>query len=268
MLPGAGTHRNRSSLEQEPQIARTSSQHQAPSPYQKEDAQETNRLTTQYHAGQKASWIQTSTGPEATRPPSHPQDSRVEYGEGGPPPLVTWRLNHGKITNAPPLVLSPGRRPLREAPRPGHQERQFQKPPPMRREKPPLDSEQDNTRIGAAMIQSTKEQEHPGSGSSRSRSVPDHEPSDKTGRLALPQHEEVKAEPQVPSSLIDTTDSRSKASSVGPETQGTVPGSTHRIEYRQLSIDGPNTDFNPEADQAPFRHRSQATLTFSPPAPE
>ena len=50
-----------------------------PAPHQQEDTQETNRWTAQDHAGQKASHTQASTSPEATRPPSHPQDSRVEY---------------------------------------------------------------------------------------------------------------------------------------------------------------------------------------------
>ena len=39
--------------------------------------------------GWKASRIQANAGPEITFPPSQPQDSRVEYGEGGPLPQVT-----------------------------------------------------------------------------------------------------------------------------------------------------------------------------------
>ena len=39
----------------------------------------------------KVSGTQADAGLEGTCPPSHPQDSRVEYGEGGPLPQVTWR---------------------------------------------------------------------------------------------------------------------------------------------------------------------------------
>ena len=44
-----------------------------------------------------------------------------------------------------------------EAPRPGHQERHPQRPTPPRREKPPLGSEREGTRVGVARIQSTPE---------------------------------------------------------------------------------------------------------------
>ena len=44
---------------------------------------------TQDHSVRKVSWLQARAGPEVTCPPSHPQDSRVEYGEGGPLPQVT-----------------------------------------------------------------------------------------------------------------------------------------------------------------------------------
>ena len=39
--------------------------------------------------GRKAARNQANTGPEVTFPSSQPQDSRVEYGEGGPLPQVT-----------------------------------------------------------------------------------------------------------------------------------------------------------------------------------
>ena len=112
--------------------------------------------------------------------------------------------------------------------------------------------EKECPQVSASSGRSVQEQEHPGAGSSRSRSVPDREPSDKTGCLALSPREKIQEEPQVPSSRIDTTDSRGKASSIGPETPGMVQGSTHRIEYRQLSFDGPDADFNPEV-HAPTR---------------
>ena len=53
--------------------------------------------------------------------------------------------------------------------------------------------------------------------------------------------------PQVPSSLINTTESRCKASGVKPETQWAVPAAHRRDAYRQLAIDGPDIDFSPEA---------------------
>ena len=124
---------------------------------------------------------------------------------------------------------------------------------------PLLDLEREVTRVGVARIQSTQEQEHPGAGSSRSRSIQGRESPDKTRHLSLSQHlgaarawyEDLARawyeEPQVPSSLNDTTNARGKASRGGPGIQGTVPGLTNRIEYLQLSIDGPDTDFNPEA---------------------
>ena len=190
-----------------------------PAPYQQEDAQENNRPTTQDHARQKASWIQANTASEANRPPPHPQDLR---------------------------------RPSREAPQPGHRGRHLQRPLPPRRGNPPLDLRRELTRVGIARTQSTQEgasrsrilheQERPGSGAFRQDRAP----------RSLPACEEIQAEPQVPSSRIDTTNSRGKASSIGPETPGMVQGSTHRIEYRQLSFDGPDADFNPEV-HAPTR---------------
>ena len=41
--------------------------------------------------GLEAPRTQASVGPEVPCPPSHPQDLRVEPGEGGPLPQVTWR---------------------------------------------------------------------------------------------------------------------------------------------------------------------------------
>ena len=49
--------------------------------------------STQDHTALKVARIQASAGPEVTCPPSHPQDSRVEYGEGGRQSQVTWRQN-------------------------------------------------------------------------------------------------------------------------------------------------------------------------------
>ena len=63
----------------------------------------------------KASGTQADAGPEVTCPPSHPQDSRVEYGEGGPPPQVTWRHKTWPTANSLPPVHPPGSRPPREA---------------------------------------------------------------------------------------------------------------------------------------------------------
>ena len=48
-----------------------------PSPDQQEDALETDWQTTPDHAGQEAAGIQANVRPEATGPPSHPQDSRL-----------------------------------------------------------------------------------------------------------------------------------------------------------------------------------------------
>ena len=71
----------------------------------------------------KASNIKASAGPEVTCPPSHPQDLRAEYGEGGPLAQVTWRHNTWPIANSLPPVLSPGPRPPSEAFLSGYQER-------------------------------------------------------------------------------------------------------------------------------------------------
>ena len=55
---------------------------------------------------------QASAGQEIPYPSSHPQDSRVERGEGGLPPQVTWRNIIWSIANPCPPVLAPGLRPL------------------------------------------------------------------------------------------------------------------------------------------------------------
>ena len=84
---------------------------------------EANLLLAQDHVVLKAPRIQAGAGPDFTCPPSHPQDSRVEYGEGGPLSQVTWRQNHWQIANSLPPVHSPWPRPPSEASLPGHQER-------------------------------------------------------------------------------------------------------------------------------------------------
>ena len=72
--------------------------------------------------GLKASKTQASAGPEVSCPPFHPQDLRVEYGEGGPLAQVTWRHNPWIIANSTPPVHDPGPRTPREAALPGYQE--------------------------------------------------------------------------------------------------------------------------------------------------
>ena len=71
----------------------------------------------------KASRFQVSAEPEVTCPPSHPQDSRFEYREGGPLSQVTWGHNTWPIANSLPPVLSPGPRPPSEAFLSGYQGR-------------------------------------------------------------------------------------------------------------------------------------------------
>ena len=56
----------------------------------------------------KVSGTQANTWIEDTHPPSRPQDSRVEYGEGGPPPQVTWRQETWPTANSLFPVNPPG----------------------------------------------------------------------------------------------------------------------------------------------------------------
>ena len=63
-----------------------------------------------------------SVGPEVSCPPSHPQDLRVEHGEGGPLAQVNWMHNPLVTANSTPPVLVPGPRSPREAVRAGYQE--------------------------------------------------------------------------------------------------------------------------------------------------
>ena len=72
--------------------------------------------------GLEAPRTQASAGPEVPCPSSHPQDLRVERGEGGPLPQVTWRHITWSIANPRPPVLVPGSRVPREAVRSGYQE--------------------------------------------------------------------------------------------------------------------------------------------------
>ena len=72
-----------------------------------------------------------------------------------------------------------------KAQRPGRRGRQPQRSTPPRGEKIPLDSEPKVIRRGVAKTQNNPEQEHPGAGSSQSRSIPEREPSDRTRRPDL-----------------------------------------------------------------------------------
>ena len=63
----------------------------------------------------KAAGTQANTGQAVTCPPSHPQDSQVENGEGGPLPQITWRHKTWPTANSLPPVHPPGSRPPREA---------------------------------------------------------------------------------------------------------------------------------------------------------
>ena len=72
--------------------------------------------------GLEAPRTQANAGPEVPCPSSQPQDSRVNHGEGGPLPQVTWRHLTWSIVNPLPPVLVPRSRPPREAVRPDYQE--------------------------------------------------------------------------------------------------------------------------------------------------
>ena len=63
----------------------------------------------------KVSGTQSDAGLEVPCPPSHPQDSRVEFGEGGSLPQVTGKHKTWPTANRPPLYTLPGRDP-REKP--------------------------------------------------------------------------------------------------------------------------------------------------------
>ena len=83
---------------------------------------------------------------------------------------------------------------------------------------------------------------------SRNRSFQEQELPDRTRRPSLSQPEDAQALPQVPSSLLYTTDARCKAICFESETQWTVPGSAHRLDVSLLlALDGPNTDVEPKA---------------------
>ena len=71
----------------------------------------------------KAPRLQAGVGPEVLCPPSRPQDSRVEYGEGGPPAQVTWDLNKWSRTNRPTPVHTTWPGMQKGAPWTGHQKR-------------------------------------------------------------------------------------------------------------------------------------------------
>ena len=71
--------------------------------------------------GLEAPRIQDNAGPEVPCPSSHPQDLRVEHGEGGPLLQVTWRHLTWPIANPRPPVLVPGPRSPREAVLSGYQ---------------------------------------------------------------------------------------------------------------------------------------------------
>ena len=112
---------------------------------------------------------QASAGPEVSCPPSHPQDLRVEYGEGGPLAQVTWRHNPWIIANSTPPVHDPGPRTPREAALPGYQEGHLNKSP-------------------ASLFSQDREREA---------------------------NLDAKAPPQVPTWLLDTTNTRGKMGIVG-----------------------------------------------------
>ena len=80
--------------------------------------------------------------------------------------------------------------------------------------------EQESPGAGASRNRSLQEQECPGAGAYRSRSFQEQESLDETKRLSLSQHEDAKVLPQVPSSLLGTTDAR-------------------------IALDDPNTDVEP-----------------------
>ena len=93
-----------------------------------------------------------------------------------------------------------------------------------RREKPPLDAEQQITTAGVARDQSSQEQGHPGVGSTKIGDVKEREPTGEAKRLLISQHKEV----QDLTNISDMTNARCQTSSDGPETQGTAPGSTNQ----------------------------------------
>ena len=71
----------------------------------------------------KAPGLHAGVVQEVLCPPSRPQDSIVEYGEGGPPAQVTWDLNKWSRTNRPTPVHTTWPRMQKGAPWTGHQKR-------------------------------------------------------------------------------------------------------------------------------------------------
>ena len=80
------------------------------------------RLSARGHSGWKTPRIQAGGSPEVSCPPSHPQDSQVEYGEVGPLAQVIWSLNTGSLANLPPPVHTTWPRLQKGAPCTVHQE--------------------------------------------------------------------------------------------------------------------------------------------------
>ena len=70
----------------------------------------------------ESSRTQASAGREIPCPSSQPQDLRVERGEGGPLPQVTWRYFTWSIAKPCPPVLAPGPGPPEEAVQSGNPE--------------------------------------------------------------------------------------------------------------------------------------------------